>query len=109
MAFMQDIAPLTRPSLKPYQRLNIKSCWISIRRALFSFCLSGMTLFNAQNVCTKWSFLNSTIITNQFLSLNSMKGQWQNIVAAPVANLLDSPSHLFHTVSIKDGRHLQWS
>ena len=67
-----------------------------------------MIHFVAQNVSTQWSFLNSTITTNEYLYLNFMKGQrWKlNTTAVQVVKLLlDFPPHLLDTdINQDDGR-----
>jgi hypothetical protein len=60
-----------------------------------------MIPYVAQNVSTQWSFLSSSIPTNEYLYLSFIKGQRRklNATAAPVANLLlDFTPHLLGTI-----------
>ena len=41
--------------------------------------------------------------------MNFTKGQWQDIIAAPVANLLEFFSHPYHTITITRWEVLKWS
>lgn len=97
---MQDTVNLTGSSAGLFPNPDTGSFWILINGvSSFSYPLVT-TLFNVQSVTTKWSFWNSTTIISLFLFLNYTKGQWQNIIAAPVADVLDFIFRLSHTENI---------